>query len=103
MLATLLRQEIIGDGLISLIGVAAATLTTSSFVPQLIKAYRTKKMDDVSPYLMAIFMTGTILWTLYGFYRSDLVIVGANAVATGLNVALLYLKHAYRRRPAKQT
>ena len=32
----------------SLIGISAAFLTTLSFLPQIIKAYRTRRMKDVS-------------------------------------------------------
>jgi MtN3 and saliva related transmembrane protein len=87
--------------MISIIGVAAAVLTTSSFLPQIIKAYRTKSMDDVSRYLMSFFATGTVLWMVYGMFKADWVIIGANATATAFNVILLYMKFAYRKKPAK--
>ena len=86
--------------MVSLIGVAAAVLTTSSFVPQIIRAYRTKTMDDVSPYLMSLFATGTVLWMTYGLYKSDWVIVAANATATAFNAILLYLKFSYGKKPS---
>ncbi|MGI0037996.1 MAG: SemiSWEET family sugar transporter [Nitrososphaera sp.] len=103
MLFSLLRQAVSEDFVISMVGVAAAMLTTSSFVPQIIKAYRSKTMDDVSRYLMSLFATGTVLWMLYGVYKSDLVIVAANATATAFNVVLLYLKFAYRKKTANST
>lgn len=89
------------DLMISIIGVAAAVLTTSSFLPQIIKAYRTKSMEDVSRYLMSFFATGTVLWMVYGIFKADWVIIGANATATAFNVILLYMKFAYRKKPAK--
>lgn len=89
------------DLMISIIGVAAATLTTSSFLPQIFKAYQTKSMDDVSRYLMSFFATGTFLWMVYGIFQEDWVIIGANATAMGFNVILLYMKFAYRKKPAK--
>lgn len=84
--------------LISIIGVAGATLTTSSFLPQIIKAYRTKSMEDVSRYLMSFFATGTILWMVYGIFKDDWVIIGANATATAFNTILLYMKFAYKKK-----
>lgn len=84
-------------GLDSMIGVSAAVLTTSSFLPQIIRAYKTKSMDDVSKYLMLMFSTGTILWMVYGVAHSDPVIIGANGVATIFNLVLLYLKFSYTR------
>jgi MtN3 and saliva related transmembrane protein len=89
------------DLLISMIGVAAAVLTTSSFLPQIFRAYRTKSMEDVSRHLMIMFGTGTVLWMVYGIFRGDIVIIGANATATAFNVILLYMKFAYRQKSAK--
>jgi MtN3 and saliva related transmembrane protein len=93
----LLRQILNPDMLVSMVGVLAAILTTSSFLPQMVKAYRTKSMHDVSRYLMSMFATGTVLWMVYGIYKYDLVIVGANAIATVFNVVLLLMKFSYGR------
>ncbi|MGI0012137.1 MAG: SemiSWEET family sugar transporter [Nitrososphaera sp.] len=97
----MLFESLSQDMLISIIGIAAGGLTTSSFVPQIIKAYRTKSMGDVSRYLMGIFATGTVLWIVYGVYKADLVIIGANAVAVAFNIILLCMKFAYAKKPAK--
>lgn len=79
----------------SLIGVSAAFLTTLSFVPQIIKAHHTKRMKDVSRYLMLLFTAGAILWIIYGILHGDLVIIGANATAATFNLILLYYSLAY--------
>ena len=79
----------------SLIGISAAFLTTLSFVPQIIKAHLTKRMKDVSQYLMILFTTGSILWIIYGILHNDLVIVGANATAATFNLILIYYSFAY--------
>lgn len=93
-----LLMQVVFDGIfVTVVGSMAAALTTGSFVPQLIRAYRTKKMQDVSPYLMALFASGTTLWLAYGVFREDWVIIGANATGTSLNLALLYMKRLYRR------
>jgi len=84
----------------SVIGVAAAALTTSSFIPQIMKAYRTKSMHDVSRYLMVFFSIGTVMWMIYGLFKSDPVIIGANGIATGLNVVLLAMKFGYAKKQA---
>lgn len=93
-----LLMQVVFDGIfVTVVGSMATALTTGSFVPQLIRAYRTKKMQDVSPYLMALFASGTTLWLAYGVFREDWVIIGANATGTSLNLALLYMKRLYRR------
>jgi MtN3 and saliva related transmembrane protein len=79
----------------SLIGISAASLTTLSFLPQIVKAYRTRRMKDVSRYLMILFSTGSILWIIYGIIHEDLVIVGANVTSAVFNLVLLYYSFVY--------
>jgi MtN3 and saliva related transmembrane protein len=97
MPSELLMQVVFDDIFVTVVGSLAAALTTGSFVPQLVRALRTKRMHDVSPYLMTLFASGTTLWITYGIFREDWVIIGANATGTSLNLALLYLKFRYGR------
>ena len=96
-LSFLLRDSALQDFPMSLFGIAAAVLTTSSFLPQIIKAYRTKSLCDLSMYLMILFSSGTMLWMIYGIFKADAIIIVANATGTALNVLLLYMKFAYRK------
>ncbi len=76
------------------IGIIAGILVLSSFIPQLYKAYKTKKMQDVSIYLMGLIASGMFLWVIYGLIRKD-VIVGTNISGFILNVILIALKFRY--------
>jgi MtN3 and saliva related transmembrane protein len=78
-----------------IIGTVAGMLVLSSFIPQIVKAYRTKKMFDVSAHLMILIASGMLLWVIYGFIRSDPVIVGTNAAGFALNITLLVMKIRY--------
>lgn len=80
-----------------IIGTVAGILVLSSFVPQIIKAYKTKKMFDVSVHLMSLIASGMFLWVVYGFIRSDPVIIGTNAAGFALNIILLVMKIRYDR------
>lgn len=79
----------------TIIGVSAAMLTMSSFIPQIIKAVKTRSMEDVSVYLMPLFITGFSLWVVYGFMHNDPIIIGANVTGIAFNAALLFLKRRY--------
>lgn len=79
----------------AIIGTVAGILVLSSFIPQLIKAYKTKKMSDVSIHLMILIASGMFLWVIYGFIRSDPVIIGTNATGFALNITLLVMKLRY--------
>jgi len=78
-----------------IIGTIAGILVLSSFIPQLVKAYKTKKMFDVSIHLMILIASGMFLWVIYGFIRSDPVIIGTNAAGFVLNISLLVMKLRY--------
>jgi MtN3 and saliva related transmembrane protein len=78
--------------LTTLLGLAAATLTTSANVPQVLKAWRTKQTDDLSLAMTLILATGLGVWVIYGIMQSDLVIVAANAIAMALSATLAIMK-----------
>ena len=85
------------DVIVAVLGIVAAVLVTSSFVPQIRKGLTTRSMEDVSVYLVVLLICGFILWTAYGFFRGDLIIIGANIVNTALNFVLLALKFKYSK------
>jgi MtN3 and saliva related transmembrane protein len=80
------------------LGLVAATLTTFSFVPQLLKVVRTRSADDLSYGMFGAFSVGIVLWLIYGILRDDLPVIAANAVTLVLSVAILVLKFVYARR-----
>ncbi len=59
-----------------ILGISATIFAVSSTMPQIIKGIKTKKMDDVSTWLIIALIVGLSLWILYGIAKSDLVIAG---------------------------
>jgi MtN3 and saliva related transmembrane protein len=80
------------DSWISLLGAAAALCTTSSFLPQLIRAWRTRSTRDISLAMFSVLVTGIFLWLVYGILIGDGPLIAANAVSLGLTGSILYLK-----------
>jgi len=80
---------------VELIGLAAALLTTASFVPQLVRVIRTRSAKDISLAMYLAFIAGIALWLVYGLLISSLPIILANAVTLALACAILGLKIAY--------
>ena len=85
--------------IISLVGIIATIFTLCSTVPQIVKCVRTKKMDDVSVWLILVLIIGLSFWVIYGIFRSDMVIAGGNSAGVTLNAILLVLKIKYSRHP----
>lgn len=77
---------------ITILGIVAGTLTTASFLPQVIKAYKSKHTKDVSLFMFILLFVGLCLWLIYGFVRSDLPIILANTVSLVFVSAMLALK-----------
>ncbi|WP_017314506.1 SemiSWEET transporter [Mastigocladopsis repens] len=82
--------------LITILGLAAATLTTFSFLPQMIKTWQTKSAKDVSLVMLITFNTGIFLWLIYGISLKALPIILANGVTFVFNLIILWLKIKYR-------
>jgi MtN3 and saliva related transmembrane protein len=83
---------------LTLLGSVASILVSSSFIPQIIKGYKTKRLDDVSYLLMILISVGMSLWIVYGIEKQDFVIIGANVSTVILNMILLGLKARYAKR-----
>ena len=52
---------------IDFLGLIAGFLTTISFIPQLVKTWRSKSAKDVSIVMFICFMCGVCLWCIYGW------------------------------------
>ncbi len=74
------------------LGLAAGLLTTIGFVPQLVKGYRTRRMDDVSLVMPMLLSAGMALWLGYGLMIDSIPIIFWNIVAIGLNLGMIVLK-----------
>jgi MtN3 and saliva related transmembrane protein len=81
--------------LLDLLGLSAGSLTTISFVPQVIKTWRSKSADDISTGMFAIFSLGLIMWLIYGLYLQSLPIIISNIVTLLLTLIILVLKFRY--------
>jgi MtN3 and saliva related transmembrane protein len=78
------------------IGAAAATLTTASFVPQVLHTLRTKDVSGISLSMYSAFTLGVALWLVYGLLLGAWPIVIANAVTVSLASCILLMKLRYR-------
>jgi MtN3 and saliva related transmembrane protein len=77
---------------ITAIGLLAACLTTSSFLPQAIKTIRTKDTSAISLYMYILFTLGTLMWFIYGIASQNLPVWIANGITLILASFILYFK-----------
>ncbi len=82
---------------LGVLGIAAGVLILSGWVPQILKGYRTKKLDDISKYLMILVSVGAFLWLIYGIEKEDPYIIGVNVAAIVLTMIVLSMKYRYEK------
>ena len=79
------------------IGIVASILILSGWVPQLVRGYKTKRLNDVSAYLMILIFAGAVLWLVYGIALDDVYIMGVNLAAMVLTMIVLSMKLKYEK------
>lgn len=78
-----------------IVGIIAAFCTTFSYVPQVIKAHKSRHTKDLSLVMLVMLTIGIALWTLYGVLLHAAPIIVANSTTLVLSCYLLYLKLKY--------
>ncbi len=91
-----------GIDLVELVGMAAGCCTTGSFLPQVVRTWRTKSVADISLRMYCLLTAGVALWLAYGLAVGSFSVVLANAVTLVLAVAILVMKIVYGRGPSRK-
>lgn len=81
---------------IEILGLLAAGFTTSAFIPQVVRAWKNKSTRDISLLMYLVFVTGTLLWFIYGMYHESLAIMLANGITAVLGGIMVILKLRYK-------
>lgn len=80
---------------IEIFGYLAATLTTISFVPQVIQIWRSKHTKDISLGMYSIFTIGIGVWLIYGIMIGSWPMIIANCITFLLAGSVLVMKLKY--------
>jgi MtN3 and saliva related transmembrane protein len=82
----------IDEPMLNIVGYIAASFTTISFLPQLIKVIRLRSTRDISLGMFSIFSAGKALWFTYGLLLHSAPMVVANGITCVLSTSILVLK-----------
>ena len=80
------------DSGVDTLGYVAAIFATGSFVPQVVKTWRTRSAEDLSWLMLATHVFGLSLWLAYGVALRAAPIIAANAIGILLDAVLIALK-----------
>ena len=78
-----------------IIGIMAGLLCTISFIPQVIKIFKTKNTRDLSLVTFYTLSLGVFLWLIYGILIKEPPIIGSNAVILILSLLIVVMKIRY--------
>lgn len=76
----------------TLVGLAAAVLSSLSYIPQVQKVWAGQPTDDLSLHTLVALTFGLCLWVAYGALRSDWIIFFANLIGASLTGFVLFRK-----------
>jgi MtN3 and saliva related transmembrane protein len=76
----------------TILATIAGILSTSSFVPQVVKAWRERDTRAISKHMYMVTVTAFVLWTAYGFLIGSWPMVIFNLLSLGLSATILILK-----------
>lgn len=77
---------------IDLVGTFAGTLTTLSFLPQVLQTWRTRSTRDISLLMFLLFSVGVFLWLIYGILLEAIPIIVTNGITLLLSSSILAMK-----------
>lgn len=80
------------------LGFVAATLTTSSFVPQAWLTFRTRDVSGISLAMYGAFTLGIVAWLAYGLMLGAWPVIIANGITLALATGILAMKIVIGRR-----
>ncbi len=82
--------------MIHYLGYVAGVLTVGSFLPQVVRAWRTKRTGDLSLAMFTLLVCSGTMWMIYGLATRDWPVVATNGGMVALNGALAVAKMRYR-------
>lgn len=85
---------------IEYLGLVAGACTSSAVIPQLVKTWHTKNADDLSMKMFLIFVSGIVMWLIYGISKSDIPVIAANSLGLLLYGTMLFFKFKFKANPA---
>ena len=68
-----------------------------SFVPQVVKSYKTKSVEDLSVWMIIATLIGTVFWIIYGYLIQSNPVLVMNIIFGIIVLFQLFLKIRYNR------
>jgi MtN3 and saliva related transmembrane protein len=81
---------------IEILGLVAGTITSITFLPQVVKIWQTKSAKDLSIMMLLLLMLGVVLWLIYGLVVMSAAIIYTNSMVLAMSFIMLYFKFKFK-------
>jgi MtN3 and saliva related transmembrane protein len=86
----------------TILAALATICVVSSYIPQIVKGYKTKSLKDISLIFLIVIIVGTVIWIFYGFLNQDPIFLLANSIILIFAIWLTSMKIMYEKKPASK-
>ncbi len=83
------------DSSLELFGLIAGAITSMGFIPQIVRGYRTKKLEDISYFMPTVLAIGMTMWFVYGLLLEAFAIMIANTFGVSCCIILIIMKKKF--------
>ena len=87
---------------VEILGLIAASCTTISFVPQVIKTYKMKSGAGISMGMYFLFLGGVMLWLIYGLLIKNWPIILSNIITLSLGISIVIMTLVFAGREKRR-
>jgi MtN3 and saliva related transmembrane protein len=81
---------------IKILGLLAGTITSITFIPQVVQIWKTKSAKDINILMLSLLITGVSLWLAYGIVVKDVAIIYTNSMVLSMSLLMLYFKFRFK-------
>ncbi len=83
---------------IQILGLSAGTITSITFLPQVIQIWKTKSAKDLSLQMLLLLILGVSMWLTYGILVLDTAIIYTNSMVLAMSLIMLYFKFKFGKK-----
>lgn len=83
--------------IINLVGAAGGIVSSITFLPQVIKIWKTRSAKDLSMATLLFLVLNVSLWLLYGILTNLYPIIFTNAIVLSMVFIMLYFKLTFKQ------
>jgi MtN3 and saliva related transmembrane protein len=80
-----------------ILGLAAGTISSITFLPQVIKIWQTKSAKDLSIPMLLLLVLGVSMWLAYGIIIKNVPVIYTNSTVLLMSFIMLFFKFKYNK------